>query len=135
MSASKSAPARGSISFLLGLCTLAAIALLLFWDVAPARFPPNAHDALSAFPLALIALAAVAHRLERPWTRGELGRTAILAAAFLCWAANQFWPNQPRATLLNDLAVALFVLDVWWTIAGRQREAASALAMKSRTWG
>lgn len=123
---------RSPVSFVLGLITLGAVALLLFWDAAPARFPPNAHDALSALPLALIGLAAIAHRLERRPTLGELGRTLLLAAAFFCWAANQFWPTLPAATLLNDLAVALFVIDVWWTVAARQ-PAASAAAMKSRT--
>lgn len=125
---------RFSISFGLGLITLAAVALLLFWDAAPGRFPPGAHDVLSALPLALIGLAAVAHRLEQRPTLSELARTLLLAAAFLCWAANQLWPTLPAATLLNDLAVALFVIDVWWTIAARQ-PAVSADAMKSRTWG
>jgi len=125
---------RSSVSLVLGLVTLAAVALLLFWDAVPGRFPPNAHDALSALPLALIGFAAIAHRLEQRPTPGELARTLLLAAAFFCWAANQFWPTSPRATLLNDLAVALFVIDVWWTIAARQ-PAASTEAMKSRTWG
>jgi hypothetical protein len=122
------------VSFVLGLVTLAAVGLLLLWDLAPARFPPNSHDALSALALALIAFAAIAHRFERSWRWDELARTLLLAAAFLCWSANQLWPAHPRATLLNDLAVALFVIDVWWTIASRQ-PAASAAAMKSRTWG
>jgi hypothetical protein len=43
----------------------------------------------------------------------------LLAAAFLFWSANQFWPESPRATLFNDLAVALFVIDVWLAIAAR----------------
>jgi hypothetical protein len=125
---------RFPVSFVLGLITLAAVALLLLWDAAPARFPPTAHDALSALPLALIGVAAIAHRLEQRPTSGELARTLLLAGAFFCWAANQFWPTSPRATLLNDLAVALFVIDVWWTIAARQ-PVPSAEAMKSRTWG
>jgi hypothetical protein len=125
---------RFSVSFVLGLITLAAVALLLLWDAAPKRFPPGAHDALSALPLALIGFAAIAHRLEQRPTLGELARTLLLAAAFLCWAANQLWPALPAATLLNDLAVALFVIDVWWTIAARQT-AVSVAAMKSRTWG
>ena len=125
---------RLSVSFVLGLITLAAVALLLFWDVSPGRFPPGAHDVLSALPLALIGVAAVVHRLEHRPTFSELGRTLLLAAAFFCWAANQLWPRLPAATPLNDLAVALFVIDVWWTIAARQ-PAVSAEAMKSRTWG
>jgi hypothetical protein len=124
-----------SVSFVLGLLTLAAVGVLLLWDVAPARFPATAHDALAALPLALIAFAAIAHRLEQRPTWGELARTLLLAAAFLCWSANQLWPTLSAATLLNDLAVALFVIDVWWTIAARQPVAPPAVAMKSRTWG
>jgi hypothetical protein len=111
---------RVSVSFVLGLLTLAAVGLLLLWDVAPARFPATSHDLLAALPLALIAFAAIAHRLEQRPTLGELARTVLLAAAYLCWAANQFWPTLSAATLLNDLAVALFVIDVWWAIAARQ---------------
>lgn len=116
----------------LGLVTLGAVALLLVWDLFPRRFPPKAHDTLSALPLALIALAWLAHRLKRRPTGTELGRTLVLSAAFLFWAANQFWPDFPQATLLNDLAVALFVIDVWLTMAERQTDK-SAVAMKSRT--
>jgi hypothetical protein len=116
----------------LGLITLVAVGLLLLWDLSPRRFPPKAHDTLSALPLALIALAWLAHRLKQRPTRAELGRTLVLSAAFLFWAANQFWPDLPQATLLNDLAVALFVIDVWLTMGERQTDK-SAVAMKSRT--
>lgn len=117
----------------LALLTLATVALLLVWDLSPRRFPPKAHDSLAALPLALIAVAWLAHRLtERP-TRGELGRAIVLAAAFLFWAANQFWPDSAQATLFNDLAVALFVIDVWLTMMAERQTARSAVAMKSRT--
>jgi hypothetical protein len=101
------------LSVVIGWLTLAGVTLLLGWDLWPARFPAHAHDALSALPLALIALAWLAHRLAARPTRGELARATLLAAAFLFWSANQLWPDSPRATLFNDLAVALFVIDVW----------------------
>jgi hypothetical protein len=34
------------------------------------------------------------------------------------WAANQLWPDLPQATLFNDIAIALFVLDVFLVIIG-----------------
>jgi hypothetical protein len=109
-----------TLGLLLGGVTLASVALLLVWDLVPARFPPHAHDALSALPLALIALAWLAHRLGSRPTLAELARAALLAAAFLFWSANQLWPNLAQATLFNDLAVALFVVDVWLAIADRR---------------
>jgi hypothetical protein len=45
-------------------------------------------------------------------------KAILLALAFLFWAANQFWPESPRSTLYNDLAIALFVLDVFFVIVG-----------------
>jgi hypothetical protein len=126
-------PSAAALPAALALVTLVTVALLLVWDLSPRRFPPQAHDTLAALPLALIAVAWLAHRLtERP-TRAELGRAIVLAAAFLFWAANQFWPDFPQATLFNDLAVALFVIDVWLTMIAERQTARSAVAMKSRT--
>jgi hypothetical protein len=117
----------------LAVITLATVALLLVWDLSPRRFPPKAHDTLAALPLALIAVAWLAHRLAQRATRAEMGRAIVLAAAFLFWAANQFWPDSPRATLFNDLAVALFVIDVGLTMMAERQASKSAVAMKSRT--
>ena len=75
-------------------------------------------DALAAFPLALIAVAYLFYQAVRRPPPAELLKAVLLAAAFLLWAANQFWPNLPQATLFNDLAIALFVLDVFLVMAG-----------------
>jgi hypothetical protein len=48
----------------------------------------------------------------------EFVKAIMLAIAFLCWAANQRWPGLRRATLLNDIAIALFVLDVFLVMIG-----------------
>jgi hypothetical protein len=48
----------------------------------------------------------------------EFAKAAMLAVAFLFWAANQIWPNLPQATLFNDIAIGLFVLDVFLVIIG-----------------
>ena len=42
----------------------------------------------------------------------------MLAVAFVCWAANQFWPDMRQAILFNDIAIALFVLDVFLVMIG-----------------
>jgi hypothetical protein len=42
----------------------------------------------------------------------------MLAVAFLFWAANQLWPDLRQATLFNDIAIALFVLDVFLVMIG-----------------
>jgi len=100
-----------AIPLVLGLVTLISVGVLLAWDVNSKFFPARAHDFLAAFPLAMIA------RARRPAAK-EFVKAIMLAIAFLFWAANQLWPDLPQATLFNDLAIALFVLDVFLVIIG-----------------
>ena len=110
--------ARRLVPLILGIITLAAVAMLFVEDARPRLLPAGSHDALAAFSLAMIAVAYMVFQLahRRPVT--ELVKTILLAAAFLFWAANQFWPNLPQASLFNDIAIGLFVLDVFFVIVG-----------------
>jgi hypothetical protein len=103
---------------ILGVLTLAGVVVLLVWDADPGLFPVRAHDILAAFPLALIALAYLVYQAAHRPARLEMLKAILLAIAFLFWAANQLWPNLPQATLFNDIAIALFVLDVFLVIVG-----------------
>jgi hypothetical protein len=102
----------------LGILTMATAALLLVWNLVPGRFPSRAHDLLGALPLAIVAFAALAHQVARRSGWRDLVKTGLLAAAFLFWAANQLWPDYARALLFNDIAIVLFVLDVFLVIVG-----------------
>ena len=110
--------ARKLVPLVLGIVTLAAVALLFVEDAAPRLLPARSHDVLAAFSLAMIALAYMVFQLAHRRPAAELLKTTLLAAAFLFWAANQFWPNIPQASLFNDIAIGLFVLDVFFVIAG-----------------
>jgi hypothetical protein len=103
---------------ILGIVTLFAAAGLLVQDAMPGLFEATSHNALAASALTAIAIAYLIHQCSRRREPGELLKAILLAAAFLFWAANQFWPSLPQATLFNDLAVALFVLDVFLAIVG-----------------
>lgn len=109
---------RRLLPLTLGLATLAAVVLLFVRDAAPRLFPARSHDFLAAFSLAAIAFAYLLHQLARRAALAELAKAILLAAAFLFWAANQLWPNLPEAGLFNDIAIGLFVLDVFLAIAG-----------------
>ena len=88
------------------------------WDAFPGYFPAKAHDLLGALPLAMIALAYLVYQsAHRPPFR-ELVKAILLAVAFLFWAANQYWPDIPQATVYNDIAIGLFVLDVVLVMIG-----------------
>jgi hypothetical protein len=111
---------RRATPVVLGILTLLSVALLLAWDFAPTRFPANAHAVLGALPLAMIASTYLVYQgVHRPPWR-ELVKAILLAAAFAVWAANsnQLWPNSALATLWNDIAIALFVFDVFLVIVG-----------------
>jgi cytochrome c oxidase assembly factor CtaG len=101
----------------LGALALLLTAPLLAWNLSPNSFPPHAHDLLAGAPLALIAVTYLLNRaLRRPTWRALL-QTLMLSTGFLLWAATQFWPQLPCALVLNDIAIGLFVLDLFLVIA------------------
>ena len=102
----------------LGALALTSVVVLFVRDTRPASFALRAHDFLGALPLALIACAYLVYQTVRRPGAGEILKATLLASAFLLWAANQFWPDAPYATILNDFAIALFVLDVFLVIIG-----------------
>jgi hypothetical protein len=103
---------------LLGALTLASVVVLFVWDARPTLFPRNAHNLLGAVPLALIAIAYLVYQgVHRPPIR-EWIKAILLAIAFFFWAVNQMWPDAPLATLYNDIAIALFVFDVFLVMIG-----------------
>jgi len=107
-----------SLPIILGAVTMASVVVLFVWDVLPHLFPAKAHNVLGAFPLAMIAIAYLVYqRVLRP-ARLEFVKATLLAIAFLFWAANQLWPDLPQATLFNDIAIGLFVLDVFFVMIG-----------------
>jgi len=102
----------------LGIVTLASVVVLFVWNAAPQLFPARAHDLLGAFSLAMTAMAYLVYQAaHRPPAR-EFAKAVMLSVAFLFWAGNQLWPGSRYATLLNDIAIALFVFDVFLVIVG-----------------
>ncbi|MGO8935612.1 MAG: hypothetical protein ACLPLZ_12635 [Terracidiphilus sp.] len=106
------------IPAILGGVTLAGVVALLTWDAFPNRFPAGSHEALAAFSLSMIALAYLVYQIAHRPAAMEFLKAMMLAVAFLFWAANQLWPGLPQAALFNDIAIALFVLDVFLVIVG-----------------
>ena len=111
-------PDHRAVPVLLGVVTMACVALLLASDLFPDLLPAGMHGYVEATPLALIALVYLLYQsVHRPPLR-EWFKAILLAAAFLFWSANQFWPNPRQATVFNDIAIALFVLDVFLVMIG-----------------
>ena len=103
-------------SLAIGGLALASCAVLLIWDVVPDAFPGNAHVVLGAAPLCLIAVSYLVYQAYLKASPGALLRAIILVLAFLSWAENQALGDGRLSTLFNDLAIGLFVLDVFLTL-------------------
>jgi predicted membrane metal-binding protein len=115
--------------------TLADVGVLLVWDARPGIFPARSHDFLGAFSLAMIAVAYLAYQIVHRPPLKELAKAILLAVAFLFWAANQLWPASPQATLFNDIAIALFVFDVFLVMIGWPPTSPDSSFAETRTEG
>jgi hypothetical protein len=110
--------AHRAFPVILGVVTLTGVGVLVVWDLFPRLFSAGAHKILASFPLATIAFAYLLYQTAHRPARVEFVKAILLAIAFLFWAANQLWPDFRQATLFNDIAIALFVLDVFLVIVG-----------------
>jgi len=109
---------RRTLPVILGVVALVDVAALLVWDAFPRLFPARSHEILAAYALAMIAIAYLFYQAVHRPSRAEFLKAILLALAFLFWAANQLWPSVPQATLFNDIAIALFVFDVFLVLVG-----------------
>jgi hypothetical protein len=102
---------RAVTLFLLMLALVSSAALLAL-DVSGDFRESDARRVVSALPLIAIALACLA--FHATWTPEPLDllKRVLLSAAFLFWAANQLFPTAGWAPVANDIAIALFVLDL-----------------------
>jgi hypothetical protein len=110
--------AHRAVPVVLGVITLLSAGMLFVWDVDPKLFSTSAHAWIEAFALALIAFAYLLYQSAHRPPAKEWMKAILLAVAFLSWAANQVWADVRQALLFNDIAIALFVLDVFLVMVG-----------------
>ncbi len=115
---------RRALPTTFGILTLGSVGVLFLCDAAPQFFPSNAHALLATLPLVMITLTFIVYEAARRATRLEWAKTAILAFAFLFWAANQLCTDPRLAMSFNDIAIAGFVIDVFLVIIGWSHRAA-----------
>ncbi|MBV8904133.1 MAG: hypothetical protein JOZ22_10910 [Acidobacteriia bacterium] len=105
------------------LAALGFVALLL---LANAPFVPAwLHSYASALPLAMAGIAYTVLQFRLRPAGAALLKRLLLAATFVTWAIDQILPPGPLATLLGDVVIGAYVLDLYWLI-GEQIAAASA---------
>jgi hypothetical protein len=107
-----------SIPVVLGVAALAGAVALFAWDSFPKLFSAGIHNGIAAFSLAAIGFAYLVYQGSLQPSLWDRIKAILLAFAFFFWAANQLWSTWPQAVLFNDIAVALFVLDLFLVMLG-----------------
>ncbi len=97
---------------------LLSVAALLLCDATPGLFPAKVHWAVAPLSLGLTAVSILLFYVARGASVAEWAKAIIVALAFLFWAANQLCTDVAIAMDLNDIAIALFVLDVFLVVVG-----------------
>jgi len=72
------------------------------------------HSYLSSVPLAVAGIGYAILQLRAGPPRGTLFKRLLLAATFVIWAVDQLLPPGRVATLIGDVVIAAYVLDLYW---------------------
>jgi hypothetical protein len=72
------------------------------------------HAYLSSVPLAIAGIGYAILQLRVGPPRGTLYKRLLLAATFVIWAVDQMLPPGRLATLIGDMVIAAYVLDLFW---------------------
>jgi hypothetical protein len=104
-----------------GLAISAAIALVTLSLIH--CFQPNflPWTIKSAVPLILIGVAFASFQFALPRTRCQLLLGSSVSVAFILWGTEQFLVNQAIVSVIDDLVVFLFVIDLGIVICGSLR--------------
>ena len=104
---------RLRLLFALGLAavSIASSLVLMFTDGIDAGVSWTHHAGVSAAPLLLIAGALLAVSIAVPPAGKAAVFRAVTVTAFTTWGLSQLLPNTGAGTVLDDVAILLFVID------------------------
>jgi hypothetical protein len=83
------------------------------------------HAYLSSVPLAIAGIGYAMLQIRARPPREALFKRLLLAATFVIWAVDQLLPSGRLATLIGDMVIAAYVLDLCW-ITQEQVEAVNS---------
>ncbi|HEX7653969.1 MAG TPA: hypothetical protein VF607_10710 [Verrucomicrobiae bacterium] len=104
------------------MAALVGLAALWLIDFRRGLADDARHVQLDAYPILFIGLAYIAYQcsLDRP--RGEKIKGILLGLAFAIWGSEQFLPTWRCMTVLDDIAMSIFVIDLGVIILGEYRK-------------
>jgi hypothetical protein len=108
----------------LGLAVVAAVGIVtlrLIHYFQPTLLP---WALKSAVPLILIGVAFASLQFVLPRTRRQILLGLMVALAFILWGTEQFLSNPAIASVIDDIVVLLFVLDLSIVIYGHLKPGA-----------
>jgi hypothetical protein len=94
-----------------------AIALTVAGILLLSNLPPvseKLHVYLSALPLAMAGIGYAILQIHVAPPLGTLLKRLLLAATFVMWAVDQLLPLGRLATVIGDLVIAFYILDLFW---------------------
>ncbi len=94
------------------MSALAVGALLLLSNLY--SIPDKLHGSLSSLPLALAGIAYAILQIRVAPPRETLLKRLLIAATFVMWAIDQLLPAGRLATLIGDVVIVAYVLDLFW---------------------
>ncbi|SRR5579884_588106 len=102
---------------LLIVLALCAGGWLLLGDLVPQLFAGVLHAPISAAPLLLIGIASLGFLvLTRPRPL-EMFKALLVSLAFILWGIDQMLPPGWLTTLIGDVVIVLYVIDLGWMMA------------------
>jgi hypothetical protein len=109
----------------LALLALASCVLMFGRDVVPAATRPAWAASLPALPLLAIGISFLVVQTTARQRRSQLLKNLLLAATFLLWGGVELLPANAASQTLGELVIALFVVDLAWTILPRLSDSGS----------
>ncbi|MHB8596030.1 MAG: hypothetical protein ACYDER_04380 [Ktedonobacteraceae bacterium] len=113
------------LSVFTGLIIVLALgsgALLLIVDSPLPLLHHLAHAPISAVPLLLIGLASLCFQVVIRPRPLDLFKAFMVSSAFILWGVDQLLPAGRVTTMLGDVVIVLYVIDLGWMMADRLKQ-------------
>lgn len=101
-----------ALSRLFFILALAGIAVLLGTDIVQHFRYTDLHARLDAWPLIAVGLSYITLQIASDHSPADRAKGIFLGIAFLLWGGEQLIDRSRIATLMDEGAVTIFVIDV-----------------------
>ena len=103
----------------LGLLALVFCVVMFAADMIFRAARPAWVASLTALPLLAIGTSFLIMQALVRESRSQLLKNLLLAATFLLWGVAELLPENGLSKILDEVVIALFVIDLAWTILPR----------------